>query len=276
MARFSQISLDFGAGFDQPVQAEEKAKKPAESSNGSFRLAPPAPEKILANPENSSPDSPTEENNQPEPENTLRSTAEINEKTAEITESGGDKTQVQLTAEIVSSEIKQEDEILEILDRSGEKNKISISAPGNRASASRKSRNESAKRSRRGRKSLKEMEAEAERISIPEDDILFSKQYYGIGEVAAMFGVNTSLIRFWETEFDIIKPKKNKKGDRFFRPVDVKNLHMIYTLLRRKKFTIEGAKDYLKRNKKKAEQNFEIEQSLRKIRSFLLQLKADL
>jgi len=130
--------------------------------------------------------------------------------------------------------------------------------------------------SKRGRKSVREMMADAEMVSVPEDEILFQKQYYPIGEVAAMFSVNTSLIRFWETEFDIIKPKKNKKGDRFFRPVDVKNLHLIYNLLRLKKFTIEGAKEYLKSNRKKAEKNFEVEQSLRRIKNFLLQLKAEL
>ena len=82
------------------------------------------------------------------------------------------------------------------------------------------------------------------------DDILFKKQYYSIGEVATMFRENQSLIRYWETEFDILQPMKNRKGDRFFRPVDVKNLVLIYDLLRRRKFTIEGAKDYLKKIKK--------------------------
>ena len=131
-------------------------------------------------------------------------------------------------------------------------------------------------KSKRGRKSIREMMAEAEMVEIPEDEQLFKKQYYGIGEVAKMFNVNTSLIRFWETEFDIIRPKKNRKGDRLFRPIDVKNLHMIHNLLRLKKFTIEGAKDFLKNNRKKAEKNFEIEQSLKRIRGFLLQMKADL
>jgi len=65
-----------------------------------------------------------------------------------------------------------------------------------------------------------------------------------------MFQENQSLIRYWESEFDILQPKKNKKGDRYFRPVDVKNLVLIYDLLRRRKFTIEGARDFLKKNKK--------------------------
>jgi Predicted transcriptional regulators len=88
-----------------------------------------------------------------------------------------------------------------------------------------------------------------------------------------MFRENQSLIRYWETEFDILQPRKNRKGDRFFRPVDVKNLVLIYDLLRRRKFTIEGAKDYLKKNKK-AEEQFAMIQSLEKIKSFLLELKA--
>jgi DNA-binding transcriptional MerR regulator len=128
---------------------------------------------------------------------------------------------------------------------------------------------------KRGRKSLKEIALNAGLIQIPEDDILFKKQYYPIGEVAAMFRENQSLIRYWETEFDILQPKKNRKGDRFFRPVDIKNLVLIYDLLRRRKFTIEGAKDYLKKNKK-AEEKFAMIQSLEKMKGFLLELKASL
>ena len=128
---------------------------------------------------------------------------------------------------------------------------------------------------KRGRKSLKEIALHADLLQIPEDDILFKKQYYAIGEVAGMFRENQSLIRYWETEFDILKPRKNRKGDRFFCPFDVKNLVMIYDLLRRRKFTIEGAKDFLKNNKK-AEEKFGMIQSLEKIKSFLLELKASL
>src|SRR5687768_1032001 len=128
---------------------------------------------------------------------------------------------------------------------------------------------------KRGRRSLKEIGINADLINIPPDDILFQKQYYSIGEVAAMFRENQSLIRYWETEFDILQPRKNRKGDRFFRPIDIKNLVMIYDLLRRRKFTIEGAKDYLKKNKK-ADEKFAMIQSLEKIRGFLLELKANI
>jgi DNA-binding transcriptional MerR regulator len=127
----------------------------------------------------------------------------------------------------------------------------------------------------RGRRSLKDTTMNADLVQIPEDEILFKKQYYSIGEVATMFRENQSLIRYWETEFDIIQPRKNRKGDRFFRPVDIKNLVLIYDLLRRRKFTIEGAKDYLKRNKT-AEEKFAAIQSLEKIKAFLLELKANL
>jgi len=129
--------------------------------------------------------------------------------------------------------------------------------------------------STRGRRSLKDIDINADLIQVPDDEILFQKQYYSIGEVAIMFRENQSLIRYWETEFDILQPRKNRKGDRFFRPVDVKNLVLIYDLLRRRKFTIEGAKDYLKKNKK-AEEKFAMVQSLEKIKSFLLELKANL
>jgi DNA-binding transcriptional MerR regulator len=127
----------------------------------------------------------------------------------------------------------------------------------------------------RGRRSLKDINLASDLVNIPDDEELFKKQYYSIGEVAVMFRENQSLIRYWETEFDILQPRKNRKGDRFFRPVDVKNLVMIYDLLRRRKFTIEGAKDYLKKNKN-AEEKFAMIQSLERIKTFFLELKASL
>jgi DNA-binding transcriptional MerR regulator len=94
--------------------------------------------------------------------------------------------------------------------------------------------------------------------------------------VAEWFKVNTSLIRFWENEFDILKPKKNRKGDRLFRPEDVKNIHLVYHLLRQRKFTIEGAKEYIKTNKKKADTQLQLTVTLEKFKSFLLDLKTNL
>src|ERR1041384_6528124 len=129
--------------------------------------------------------------------------------------------------------------------------------------------------SKRGRPSLKEMDINADLVQVPADEILFQKQYYSIGQVAQWFRVNQSLVRYWETEFDILQPRKNRKGDRFFRPIDVKNLLLIYDLLRRRKFTLEGAKDYL-RNAKRADEKFAMIQSLEKIKSFFLELKASL
>ena len=131
------------------------------------------------------------------------------------------------------------------------------------------------RRSPRGRLSLKEIHLNADLIQIPPDDILFQKQYYSIGEVSKWFRVNQSLIRYWETEFDILEPRKNRKGDRFFRPIDVKNLVLIHDLLRRRKFTIEGAKEFLKKNKK-ADEKFKMIQSLEKIKGFFNELKASL
>ncbi|NII24931.1 MerR family transcriptional regulator [Pseudoflavitalea sp. X16] len=110
---------------------------------------------------------------------------------------------------------------------------------------------------------------------MPVDEVLFQRQYYAIGEVAEMFGVNQSLLRFWENEFDIIQPRKNRKGDRHFRPIDIKNLELIYDLLRRRKLTIEGAKAFLKKNKQGRE-SFEMIQSLQKVKEFLLEIKASL
>jgi DNA-binding transcriptional MerR regulator len=134
---------------------------------------------------------------------------------------------------------------------------------------------EKSTKSTRGRKSLKNIDEGAELINVPPDEILFQKQYYAIGEVAEMFHVNQSLLRFWETEFDIIQPRKNRKGDRHFRPVDIKNLLLIHDLLRRRKLTIEGAKDFLKKNKRSPER-FAMIQSLQKIKGFILEIKATL
>lgn len=127
----------------------------------------------------------------------------------------------------------------------------------------------------RGRVSLKQKESGADLIEIPEDAILFEKKYYAIGIVANMFKVNQSLIRFWENEFDILKPRKNGKGDRLFRPEDIKNLKLIYHLLRERKYTLEGAKEFLKQNKR-ADEKFTLIESLKKLKGFLNELKADL
>jgi DNA-binding transcriptional MerR regulator len=131
------------------------------------------------------------------------------------------------------------------------------------------------KKATRGRVSLKEKESGADLIEIPEDAVLFEKKYYAIGIVANMFKVNQSLLRYWENEFDILKPRKNGKGDRLFRPEDIKNLKLIYHLLRERKYTLEGAKDFLKQNKR-ADEKFALIESLKKLKGFLHELKADL
>lgn len=101
------------------------------------------------------------------------------------------------------------------------------------------------------------------------------KLYYSIGEVSQMFGVNTSLIRFWEKEFDIIKPTKNKKGNRLFTQHDVDNFHKIFHLVKEKGYTLAGAKEKLS---VKEETNMELEVifKLQKIKAFLLDLKETL
>ena len=87
---------------------------------------------------------------------------------------------------------------------------------------------------------------------------VIKKLYYSIGEVADMFKVNTSLIRFWEKEFTIIKPKKNKKGNRLFTPEDIDNFHIIFYLVREKGLTLAGAKLKMKENKEDTVNKFEI------------------
>jgi DNA-binding transcriptional MerR regulator len=102
------------------------------------------------------------------------------------------------------------------------------------------------------------------------------KMFYKIGEVARMFDVNTSLIRFWEKEFDVIQPQKNKKGNRLFTPQDVENFHVIYHLVKERGFTLKGAKEKLNQNKTDTINKAEIVRSLQRIREFLLDVKNEL
>ncbi len=102
------------------------------------------------------------------------------------------------------------------------------------------------------------------------------KVYYSIGEVAGMFDLNTSLIRFWEKEFDIIQPHKNKKGNRFFTQQDVDHFHLIYNLVKEQGYTLSGAKQKLKENPEETEHTFEIIKSLKKVKGFLEDIKKEI
>jgi DNA-binding transcriptional MerR regulator len=130
-------------------------------------------------------------------------------------------------------------------------------------------------KSPRGRKSLTDANAMADRTQVPPDEQLFSKSYYSMGEVAAMFNITLSLIRLWENEFDVLRPRKNGKGDRLFRPEDIKSLQLIHHLLRERKYTMQGAKEFLKKNKQ-ATDKFELIEGLKRLKHFLLELKAGL
>ena len=102
------------------------------------------------------------------------------------------------------------------------------------------------------------------------------KLFYTIGEVAKKFKVNTSLIRFWEKEFDILKPKKNKKGNRLFTKEDLDNLHIIYHLVKERGFKLDGAKNKLKQNKEEVVDSVEMVKALKNIRGFLVEMKESL
>ena len=102
------------------------------------------------------------------------------------------------------------------------------------------------------------------------------KLFYTIGEVARRFKLNTSHIRFWEKEFDILKPKKNNKGNRLFTKEDLSNLHIIYYLVKERGFTLSGAKKKLKQNKEEVVNAVEMVHSLKKIKSFLVEVKENL
>ena len=102
------------------------------------------------------------------------------------------------------------------------------------------------------------------------------KLYYSIGEVAEMFNVNPSLIRYWEKEFDIIKPKKNAKGNRLFTPEDIKNFKLIFNLVKERGFTLEGAKQKLKKNPESIFNNHEIISRLEGVKAELQKIKDQL
>jgi len=115
---------------------------------------------------------------------------------------------------------------------------------------------------------------------LPYKEVDTIKLYYTIGEVAAMFQVNTSLIRFWEKEFEVLNPKKNKKGNRLFTVEDLDNLKIIFNLVKDQGLTLDGAKKYLRDNKKEVKYELktektqfqEIESRLKKIKKELIDL----
>ncbi|QJD97824.1 MerR family transcriptional regulator [Mucilaginibacter robiniae] len=103
-----------------------------------------------------------------------------------------------------------------------------------------------------------------------------NKMYYSMGEVTAMFDVNHSLIRYYEKEFDILQPKKNKKGNRYFTPEDVENLKLILHLIRDKGYTIQGAKDHLKSNLTESKGQQNVITALENLKKFLLEVRDEL
>ena len=103
-----------------------------------------------------------------------------------------------------------------------------------------------------------------------------NKLYYPIGEVAEMFAVNTSMIRFYEKEFEMLQPKKNAKGNRLFRPEDIENLKIIFHLIKDKGFTLQGAKDYMKSNRDEVQENQKLIETLERLKTFMLKLSDEL
>lgn len=111
---------------------------------------------------------------------------------------------------------------------------------------------------------------------MPYKDREISKLYYSMGEVTKMFNVNASQIRYYEREFDVLRPKKNKKGNRLFTIEDIENLRLILSLVKDKGYTLQGAKDYLKSNRNKALENQRVLDSLEKLKAFLLDVRKSL
>ncbi len=111
---------------------------------------------------------------------------------------------------------------------------------------------------------------------MPYKDREISKLYYSMGDITEMFNINPSMVRFYEKEFDILQPKKNKRGTRLFSAEDVESLKIIIHLVKEKGFTLQGAKDYIKSNKSGVKENQRIIDSLEKLKSFLLDVKEQL
>jgi len=110
----------------------------------------------------------------------------------------------------------------------------------------------------------------------PDKKIKTDKLFYSIGEVASMFNVNTSLIRYWENEFDVIKPQKNKKGNRLFTQKDIENFHLIWHLVKERGMTLNGAKKKIKDNRAETEHNFELVKKLSEIKSLLIEIRDEM
>lgn len=107
-------------------------------------------------------------------------------------------------------------------------------------------------------------------------DLSPDKRYYSIGELSKAFNVNASLIRFWDAEFDILQPKKNAKGNRMFTPKDVKNLQLIYHLVKERGFTLDGARTHLKEGHKKVLDKYDIISKLEGVKLQLMNIKKEL
>lgn len=111
---------------------------------------------------------------------------------------------------------------------------------------------------------------------MPYKEFKIEKIYYSIGEVAELFKVKTSLIRYWETEFSILRPKKNAKGDRMFRQKDMENLKLIFHLVKERGFTLDGAKKAIKNGNTQIVEKYQVIESLTRIRNFLSELKEEI
>lgn len=120
---------------------------------------------------------------------------------------------------------------------------------------------------------MKNLQDDKRKVYVDVD--LLSKVYYTITEVASMYNVNASMLRFWEKEFpaQLADVKKNKKGDRYYNKKDIENLNLLFHLVKERRMTLEGAREYIKNNKKKVKDNMNLLENLQKIRSFFQELK---
>ncbi|HNB81495.1 MAG TPA: MerR family transcriptional regulator [Chitinophagaceae bacterium] len=120
---------------------------------------------------------------------------------------------------------------------------------------------------------MQRLQEDQRKVEVDEQNL--TKVYYTISEVAEMFLVNPSLLRFWEKEFptQLANIKKNKKGDRYYNKQDIGKLKLIFHLVKEKRMTLEGAREHLKNNRKKVKEDMQLIENLTKVRAFLVDLK---
>ncbi len=109
-------------------------------------------------------------------------------------------------------------------------------------------------------------------LALPYKETVIEKVYFSIGEVAAMFKVNPSLLRFWEKEFDTLAPRKNRKGTRQYSRRDIEQIRIIFHLVKEKGMTLDGARKKIRENRDEIDHSQDVIRRLQDIRNLLKEM----